>query len=121
MSFLLILALILIPLVLVSLWLGQVRPYCLRHGKGYTPGATSGTTFWVDLQEAGEIARERKDQEMIRLCRLMTLLQVTAFLLPCGLLVASVVREQQKEEEELRQLELLQPQPPAGKSEQSPR
>jgi hypothetical protein len=47
------------------LWLLGIRPYCLRHGKGYTPGARWGTTMWVDGQEAREIASRRKDGGMI--------------------------------------------------------
>lgn len=30
------------------LWLFGVRPYCLRHGKGYTPGANLNVTMWID-------------------------------------------------------------------------
>jgi hypothetical protein len=52
------------------LWLICIRPYCIRHGKGYTPGATWQTTMWVDWQEAKEIAAERKDAGMKWCCRL---------------------------------------------------
>lgn len=52
------------------LWAICIRPYCVRHGKGYTPGATWQTTMWVDWQEAKEIAAERKDVGMIWCCRL---------------------------------------------------
>lgn len=52
------------------LWLICIRPYCLRHGKGFTPGASWQTTMWVDWQEAKEIAAGRKDAGMLWCCRL---------------------------------------------------
>ena len=35
---------IIIPLLL---WLLSIRPYCRRNGKGFTPGAAMGATFWM--------------------------------------------------------------------------
>ncbi|RYD32225.1 MAG: hypothetical protein EOP85_21950, partial [Verrucomicrobiaceae bacterium] len=41
------------------LWLLVIRPYCIRNGKGYTPGATWATTVWVDWQQSREIAEAK--------------------------------------------------------------
>ncbi len=60
------------------LWLFSVRPYCRKHGKGYTTGANVGVALWVNWQEAGEIARKRNDKGMIAVCRGMLVLQLIA-------------------------------------------
>lgn len=64
-------SLIIFGLVAVLLWLLSIRPYCRNHGKGFTPGATIGATFWVDWQEAGEIAKAKGDNKMIFICRIV--------------------------------------------------
>jgi hypothetical protein len=68
-------------LPLPFLWLLCIRPYCIRHGKGYTPGATMGVTFWVDWQEAREIAREKGDKGMTLICGIVLWLQILVFLM----------------------------------------
>lgn len=54
-----------------GLWFGMLRPYCRRHGKGFTPGANVGVTLMVDWQEAGELAKARGDRSISWICRLM--------------------------------------------------
>ncbi len=74
-------AIFIIPFVAASLWLLSIRPYCRRNGKGYTPGANVGVTFWVDWQEAGEISRAKGDNGMIMICRVVFWLHIVAFAL----------------------------------------
>lgn len=81
-----------IPLVLAVLWLGWVRPYSIRHGKGYTPGGNAAVTFWVDWQQAGEIARKKGDGKMILLCRSVFWLQVAFALLVLFLILYPALR-----------------------------
>lgn len=89
-----------IPLVLAVLWLGHIRPYCIRHGKGYTPGGNAGVTFWVDWEEAREIAREKGDGPMILVCRLVFWLQVLFVIgILSVILYQAVSIEQEKDEE----------------------
>lgn len=66
----------LIPPVITMIWLFSIRPYCHRHRKGYTPGANIAVTFWVDWQEAREIAKDQGDNRMLFICRLVFWLQV---------------------------------------------
>lgn len=73
-----IVAIVIIPIVVAILWLLSIRPYCIRNRKGYTPGANIGITFWVDWQEAGEIAKAKGDDKMIFVCRLVFWLQIVA-------------------------------------------
>jgi len=81
-----------IPLALPLLWLLVIRPYCIRNGKGYTPGATINVTLWVDWQEAGEIARAKGDRGMATVCRIVFWLQVLmAAVMALQLLVAVVM------------------------------
>jgi hypothetical protein len=54
----------------IALWLTTIRPYCLLHRQGHTPGATWGITAWVDWQQAREIAQEKGDRRIIAVCRL---------------------------------------------------
>ena len=61
----------------IFLWLLVIRPYCIRHRKGYTPGALMGVTIWVDWQEASGVAKERADKGMIFICRLFLVLQLS--------------------------------------------
>lgn len=72
-------ALFIIPFVATLLWLLSIRPYCRRHGKGFTPGANVGVTFWVDWQEAKEISKARGDGGMILICRIVLWLHIAAF------------------------------------------
>lgn len=52
------------------LWLGWIRPYCIRNRQGFTPGANVGLTMWVDWQQASEIAKAKGDGGMRWLCRI---------------------------------------------------
>jgi len=56
-------------LVPILTWLLVIRPYCRRHGQGYTPGANWGVTVWIDCQQALEIATRRGDRRMKWTCR----------------------------------------------------
>ena len=51
-------------------WQFGIRPYCLRNGKGYTPGANFATTMWVDWQEAREMAAVRGEKGPKIACQL---------------------------------------------------
>lgn len=69
-------AIVIIPAIVTLLWLLSIRPYCRRHGKGFTPGANIPATFWVDWQEAGEISKAKDDRPMILICRLVLWLHI---------------------------------------------
>ncbi len=72
----LVVPILFVPIAVTILWLFSIRPYCHRHGKGYTPGANIGVTFWVDWQQAKEIAKAQDDRRMISICRIVFWLQV---------------------------------------------
>lgn len=72
---------LIIPLAPLLLWLLAIRPYCIRHGKGYTPGANIEVTFWVDWQEARETSRENGHGGMVIICRIVFWLKALLFLL----------------------------------------
>ena len=74
-----VVAIVIIPILAILLWLFSIRPYCRRNGKGFTPGAAAGVTFWVDWQEAGEIAKTKGDGGMIFVCRLVFWLHIVGF------------------------------------------
>jgi hypothetical protein len=86
----------LIPLFVVSIflalpaiWLCAIRPYCVKHGKGFTPGANIGVTIWIDWQEARELAKECADGRMIFWCRAFLAIQVFwAVVFTLGLIAA---------------------------------
>lgn len=68
----------------IAVWLAVIRPYALKHGQGYTTGASWGITAWVDWEHAKEIAGEREDFGMLQTCRLflgLNFLAVAGFLL----------------------------------------
>ncbi len=69
-------AIVIIPFLCILIWLFFIRPYCIRNRKGYTPGAAIGVTFWVDWQEAREIARAEGNARMILVCRAFLWLQI---------------------------------------------
>jgi hypothetical protein len=80
-------AILIIPLAHMLLWLLSIRPYCRRNGKGYTPGANIGVTFWIDWQEAAEISKAKDNKGMIMICRCVLLLHIIAFvILVCAIL-----------------------------------
>ena len=58
-----------IPILTVLLWLFCIRPYSLRNAKGYTPGGNAWVTFWVDWQQAQEIAKAKNDRGILLICR----------------------------------------------------
>ena len=90
----------LFPLILVfaflalpAIWLFVIRPYCVRHGKGFTPGANIGVTIWIDWQEARELANEHADRRMVFWCRAFLTIQVFwAVILALAFLVAVLGR-----------------------------
>lgn len=74
-------AIVFIPIAVTILWLVSIRPYCRRNGKGHTPGANAGVTFWVDWQEATEIAKSKDDRGMLLICRMVLLLQIAGIVI----------------------------------------
>ena len=74
-----IFAIVFMPVIAALLWLLSIRPYCRRNGKGYTPGANAGVTFWVDWQEAKEISKTRGDEGMMMICRIVFWLHIMVF------------------------------------------
>ena len=72
-------AIVIVPLVAIVLWLFSIRPYCRRNGKGFTPGANIGVTFWVDWQEATEMSKAKCDGRMIMICRFVFWLHILGF------------------------------------------
>ena len=67
---------------LPAIWLWIFRPYCIRHGEGYTPGAYPGVTMWIDWQHSREIAQRNNHKGMIQLCRAFMIIQIIAMTLP---------------------------------------
>lgn len=68
----------------ISVWLTVIRPYALKHGQGYTTGASWGVTAWVDWEQAKEIAVKKGDLGMLQTCRLflgLNFVAVAGFLL----------------------------------------
>jgi hypothetical protein len=76
-----VVAIVIIPFVAALMWLLAIRPYCRRNGKGFTPGANIGVTFWVDWQEAKEISTAKGDKGMITICRFVLWLHILAFVI----------------------------------------
>lgn len=68
--------LVFIPFADVILWLLVIRPYCIRHGRGYTPGAHTGVTIWVDWQQATELAKTHGHRGMLAVCRVFLGLRI---------------------------------------------
>lgn len=83
-----IVAFVITPISITLLWLFSIRPYGRPHGKGLTPGATIAATFWVDWQEAREIAKQKGDGGMILICRIVRWLQI----LPFAILAHAIIR-----------------------------
>lgn len=78
-----------VPLI----WLFVIRPYCVKHGRGYTLGANVGVTIWVDWQQARELAQMRADRRMLFWCRAFLVIQmVWLALLLLVILAASLVQ-----------------------------
>lgn len=65
-------------------WLTLIRPYAVKHGQGYTTGASFWVAAWIDWEQSKEIAGKRGDLWMLRICRLflaLNLLVVAGFFL----------------------------------------
>ncbi len=73
------------------LWLFGIRRYCVRNGKGYTPGANWGITIWIDWQEASEMATVRGDTGMRRFCGVFLALQLLYTLIMFLMLTARLI------------------------------
>ena len=69
------------------IWLFAIRPYCVKHGQGYTPGANVGVTIWVDWQQAKELAKAHADRRMLAWCRAFLGIQIMS----AAFLVLSIV------------------------------
>ncbi|MBK1881636.1 hypothetical protein JIN85_04380 [Luteolibacter pohnpeiensis] len=71
-----------IPLVVILVasipitWLLILRPYSIRHGEGYTPGAVAWVTMSVDWQQAKEISKRKGHKRILPLCNLFIWIQV---------------------------------------------
>ncbi len=79
----------LLSLVLPFLWLARIRPYSLRHGGGYTPGANFLVSSWVDWQQASDTAKARGDRGMILTCRLFLAVHLIGALISFLLILAA--------------------------------
>lgn len=82
-----------IPFIAALLWLLSIRPYCRRNGKGYTPGANIGVTFWIDWQEAKEISKTKGDQGMIAVCRFVLWLHIITFAIVAYAIFNSIIQQ----------------------------
>ena len=76
----------------MTLWLFGIRRYCIKNGKGYTPGVTWQTTMWIDWQEATELAVARGDRGMLVFCRFYLLIQLVYTLFVFIAFVGQLVR-----------------------------
>lgn len=68
----------------IVMWLVTIRPYAIKNHAGFTTGTSAGITMWVDWQQASDIAREKADAPMLRLCRIflaMQILMIASFLI----------------------------------------
>lgn len=72
------------------LWLFIIRPYCIRHGKGYTPGANWAVSIWINWQEALDLAKVHDDRGIRNVCHLFLSLQI-AFAIIMVLMFAGVL------------------------------
>jgi|694.fasta_scaffold80135_4 hypothetical protein len=66
----------LLGMAAVLIWFFLLRPYCRRHGKGITQGTGGLVPFWVDWQEAWDIAKAKGDRGMVFVCRVVLGLQL---------------------------------------------
>lgn len=58
------------------IWLASIRPYCLKIGRGYTPGASWDVALWIDWQEASEFAKSTGNTRMNRICRVFLIINL---------------------------------------------
>ncbi|MDP4625444.1 MAG: hypothetical protein NWT08_09935 [Akkermansiaceae bacterium] len=82
-----------ITLVICSpylVWQFFIRPYCLKHGKGYTTGMNWAATMWVDWQEAKELATAKGDHKILVACRAFLWIHLVFFVLALGFIVISI-------------------------------
>lgn len=71
-----LLTIVVLPCIITVVWLLVIRPYCRRNGKGYTCGANAGVTFWVDWQQAKDLAKRNGDKRMMVICDVLLVLQI---------------------------------------------
>ncbi len=76
------------------LWLFSIRPYCIRNGQGYTAATNVGATMWLDWQMASEIAAEKEDAGMRRICRAFLILHLVAIAIPAFLIFEGILQVQ---------------------------
>jgi len=74
---------VIFPTAIFVMWLGFIRPYCIRKGKGFTAGMNPGATMWVDWQMASEMAKASNDRGMVGVCRVFLIAHLLMF--GCGL------------------------------------
>lgn len=75
----------------IATWVLILRPYRRKHGQGFTPGADCGVTFWVDWQQATELARKNENLWIIGVCRTLLLIHIVFALIFVFGLYAGVV------------------------------
>ena len=85
-----IFGIIVLPCIAAVIWLLVIRPYCRRNGEGYTPGANAGVTFWVDWQQAKEIAMAKKDHRMLAICNALLIIQIVVAVMFIAILLLSI-------------------------------
>ncbi len=73
-------------------WQFFIRPYCLRNGRGYTPGANWAATMWVDWHEGREIAFKKKNRKIIYACRIFLCIHLSFFAIGFLWLILAIVR-----------------------------
>ena len=61
------------------IWILGIRPYCIKNGKGYTPGYNVGATIWMDWQSATEVSKKKGDRGMLTCCRIFLGLKILFF------------------------------------------
>jgi len=88
-----VVVIVMIPMVSTLLWLLSIRPYCRLNGKGYTPGANVGVTFWIDWQEAREISKAKNDGGMILICRIVFWLHMLGFAILACVIFSPIVQD----------------------------
>lgn len=81
-----ILAFLVLPPAIGALWLLGIRPYCIKNGKGYTPGMNMGASMWMDWQSATNLAKKKGDRGMVTCCRIFLALN----LLMLGGIIAAI-------------------------------
>jgi len=76
MRYLILAALAVIILGPYLIWQFILRPYCIKHGQGYTAGANWGVTLWIDWQQARELANTNNDRRIRIACHLFLAIHI---------------------------------------------